>query len=647
MGYVLGFLPWIVYWILVGNVAFRTALLVALAVAALAVVVGRLRHERPKTLDVGSVVVFVLLTAVAFVVPDTVLERWIQPLGNAGLLLIVLAGLALRRPFVLDYATASVDAVTARTDGFRAITTAMTWLWAGLFAAMTVLSAIPPVVDGDATLLDADDTLSILCYWVAPFALMGIGGVISGAFPPWFSARSTEVDRRSAGAPAVVPQPAPAPDVTEGLVIEAPADSRHDEPFDVVVRGATQEVELTAEGVDLVGRPWRATAAFPAADALDLAATAPTSGDWDAADPAAPLWAMRFGAEGAVPDLFVPPVDPWRVTLTARSGTRSARRTATRRTAADGVEPTSVDVGGLRGTLVLPPGGGSGLPAVACFGGSEGGSDSQFAHAALLASRGFVALAAPWIPEPQGAGSIGEAIEEVPLERFATALDLLAGHAAVDRSRVAAMAVSRGSEGLLAAAAAGLGPRLSALVLVSPSSVTWQAVGGGGEVPDTASWARGGTPLPWQPLPSGALMPQIVRNDWSVRRDTAAHRPSLLRLRPAYEAGLARGVGAAAIPSERVPCPILCVSGDDDQLWPSGPMADALLARRHRDDDQHLHYRGAGHLIRLGTFPTDAPWTGGIAFGGTRAGLAAAQRDVTERVPAFLQRRTAVTPATT
>ena len=76
-------------------------------------------------------------------------------------------------------------------------------------------------------------------------------------------------------------------------------------------------------------------------------------------------------------------------------------------------------------------------------------------------------------------------------------------------------------------------------------------------------------------------------------------------------------------------------------------MADALLARRDRPDDAHLRCPGAGHLIRLGTFPTDAAWTGGTAFGGTRAGLAAAQRDATERVPAFLQRHTAAAPART
>ena len=47
-------------------------------------------------------------------------------------------------------------------------------------------------------------------------------------------------------------------------------------------------------------------------------------------------------------------------------------------------------------------------------------------------------------------------------------------------------------------------------------------------------------------------------------------------------------------------------------------------------------YDGAGHLIRLGVLPTDAPWTNGIAFGGTRKGLAHAQADATAEVLAFL-----------
>jgi pimeloyl-ACP methyl ester carboxylesterase len=186
------------------------------------------------------------------------------------------------------------------------------------------------------------------------------------------------------------------------------------------------------------------------------------------------------------------------------------------------------------------------------------------------------------------------------------------------------------------------------LVLVSPSSVTWQAIGSGGEVPDTASWTVDGRTVPWRPLPTGTLMPQLLHNAWRVHRDIAEHRPSLLRLRPAYAAGLAAGGADAEIAAERVTCPLLCLTGSDDQVWPSVEMTTVLLERRHRAGvggrDRHLTYTDAGHLIRLGVLPTDAPWTGGIAFGGTREGTADAQRGVTATVLEFLTDVAAPTP---
>ncbi|MDN5859832.1 MAG: hypothetical protein L0H84_14540, partial [Pseudonocardia sp.] len=284
------------------------------------------------------------------------------------------------------------------------------------------------------------------------------------------------------------------------------------------------------------------------------------------------------------------------------------------------------------GLLALPPGPApaGGWPAVACFGGSEGGFESQVGHAQLLASNGFAALAACWVAE-------GAPIASIPLERFTAAVGHLASHPEVDAERVAAMAVSRGAEGLLSAACAGQ-VSCRGLVLVSPSSVTWQAIGADGEIPDTPSWTLDGAPVPWLPVPSGALMPQLVRNAWRVQRDAAAHVPTLLRLRPAYEAGFAaaRDSADARIPAERAGCPLLVLSGTEDEIWPSGPMADALLGRRVDPADSHLSLPGAGHLIRLGVLPTDAQWTGGIAMGGTRGGQAVAQRGAIQDVLAFL-----------
>jgi alpha-beta hydrolase superfamily lysophospholipase len=681
VGIVIGFIPWIVYWILVGNIPFTTAVTVAFAVTLLIQIALRIRKQPMRTLDVGNLIVFALLMIAAYVVPDDVLERWLQPLSSLGLLLIALVGVLIGKPFVREYAESSVDAATAKTQGFRTITTAMTWMWVGAFAVMFASAMISPIVDGNATILDMDDTLSIVCYWVVPFTVLGLAGAVSAAFPPWFDKKSAEVDHRgSQEAPVVAHQPPPAADL-DGLTITAPADSRFDEPFAVTVAGSRpgSQLQVTTTGTDLFGRTWRSTAAFtvPSDGVLDVASAAPQrldgqDPDWTGTDGTAPIWAMRFDDPGSTPEMFVPPAEPWQLTIDATevgavagsgSGRADAgrpaagRRTVLRRTGAADLHYEPAKVGDLPGMLLLPGGRrpDAGWPAVACFGGSEGGFESQLSNAAVLASHGFAVLAQAWISEADA----GESVSEVPLERFATALTTLAQHDGVDGTRLGAMAISRGSEGLLAAVAHGLTPTLTGLVLVSPSAVTWQALGGGGEVPDTSSWTVGGSPLPWMPLSSGVLMRQIVHNAWTVGRDISRKRPTLLRLRAAYETSLiqaglldkhgrpadpAGGNGAGAHPAVidtvAVRAPLLLITGKADALWPGEPMARMIAAQRRAAGVDHQDrleiYDGAGHLIRLGVLPTDAAWTNGIAFGGTREGLAQAQAGATARVAAFL-----------
>src|SRR5690348_12736059 len=100
-GWVVGFAPWIVYWILVGNVAFETAVLVALGVSVVINVVALLRHERPKVLEIGSTIAFAVFVVVALVGDGAFLSRWIQPLGNGALFLIVLVSVLVKKPFTL------------------------------------------------------------------------------------------------------------------------------------------------------------------------------------------------------------------------------------------------------------------------------------------------------------------------------------------------------------------------------------------------------------------------------------------------------------------------------------------------------------------------------------------------------------------
>jgi hypothetical protein len=81
------------------------------------------------------------------------------------------------------------------------ITTGMTWLWIAVFAGMTASSLVPPLVDGAATVQDSDQVLSVVCYWVVPFTLTGLGGLASALCRPRGAARRARL-RRIPGIPA-------------------------------------------------------------------------------------------------------------------------------------------------------------------------------------------------------------------------------------------------------------------------------------------------------------------------------------------------------------------------------------------------------------------------------------------------------------
>ena len=79
-------------------------------------------------------------------------------------------------------------------------------------------------------------------------------------------------------------------------------------------------------------------------------------------------------------------------------------------------------------------------------------------------------------------------------------------------------------------------------------------------------------------------------------------------------------------------------------MWPSGEMAEAVVARRGNGADRHVRFTGAGHLVRLAVLPIDAQWTGGIVLGGDRAPQAAAQRAAIAVVTEFLSPVTTAAP---
>ncbi len=197
MGILLGFAPWIVYWVLVGNVPFHTAVLVALAIAVLAFVIGRVRGAPGRTLEIGSVATFLVLTGLTFTLSQSFMERWIQPLSTAGIFLVALTGVLIGRPFVREFAEVDQPKEVIESDVFRRITAVLTWIWVAAFAGMTVSSAIPPIVYGDATILDTKTPLSFVCYWVVPFSLLGLAALASRILPERMAPPQEEIVRKT------------------------------------------------------------------------------------------------------------------------------------------------------------------------------------------------------------------------------------------------------------------------------------------------------------------------------------------------------------------------------------------------------------------------------------------------------------------
>jgi hypothetical protein len=197
VGILFGFTPWIVYWVLVGNVPFLVAALVALAIAVAGLVAGRATRTLGQTLEIGAVGTFLVLTALTLVLSQSFIERWAEPLSNAGIFLVAVTGMLIGKPFVHEFVAAGQPAGVVESDLFGQIITRLTWIWIAVFGAMTVSSSIPPIVQRDATILDARTPLSFVCYWVIPFSLFGLGALASKILPDLMTAGAGDIVRKT------------------------------------------------------------------------------------------------------------------------------------------------------------------------------------------------------------------------------------------------------------------------------------------------------------------------------------------------------------------------------------------------------------------------------------------------------------------
>jgi len=184
VGLLVGFAPWIVYWVLVGNVPFLLAVLVSLALSVAGMFIGRVKKLPGFTFEIGTLGTFFLLTVLTLTVSRAFLERWLTPLSYVGIFLVVLIGVLIGRPFIREFAAIVQPEEVTNTALYLRITTLLTWIWVVAYAGMTASAAVPPILQGDdATLLDTEGASSFVFYWVIPFSLMGIAAIVTRILP--------------------------------------------------------------------------------------------------------------------------------------------------------------------------------------------------------------------------------------------------------------------------------------------------------------------------------------------------------------------------------------------------------------------------------------------------------------------------------
>jgi len=389
-------------------------------------------------------------------------------------------------------------------------------------------------------------------------------------------------------------QPSLSPQLTPRIVVDQPV-ALYDAPLSIALEGFAPRTRVTVTATFQVAEatPWRSGAAFIADDGgrVDVTRQAPVAGTWEGVSPMGLFWSAT-----PVPGKWRPAPPDWVMwSSVARlhaeaPGAAPAELTVERRLAGAGVSRRLVREAGVVGTLFLPPGDGP-HRAVIVLGGSDGGISEH--RAALVASHDYAALSLAYF----GTTDLPSELVNVPVEYFEHAVSWMRRQPWLQDGFLAVWGASRGGE--LALLLGATIPAINAVIAYVASGVLHGPFEPH-DPPDTPPcWTSGGQPLPYLQEHNATDDPTSV----DYTKAPVAESPRYLsQLRDV------NAVERATIPVERTHGPILLVSGQDDQIWPSSILAEIAIRRLqqhgHTYPFRHLSYEGAGHAIYIPYSPT-------------------------------------------
>jgi pimeloyl-ACP methyl ester carboxylesterase len=239
-------------------------------------------------------------------------------------------------------------------------------------------------------------------------------------------------------------------------------------------------------------------------------------------------------------------------------------------------------------------------PLIILLHGSDGGMGMTNGWSEAFHWNGFHVLGMTYF-DKTGRYSIPTQLTNIRLESFAEELDqYLKVHGdVIDKDQIGIFGVSKGGE--LALLLGSLYPQFKFVVAMVPSHVVFQS--SAISPVHHSSWTLDGIEVPFVPFPFPndslktlkcvlSLMTSVISQQWVSCTD----------MHIAAMAGI-NALERTGIKVERINGPVVFVSGDADQYWPSALMSEMAQARLNRTGFAHpyLHLAFRGDHFAYGT----------------------------------------------
>ena len=172
-----GLSPWIVYSLVAGPSRLEVSALAALGLAVTFFLIGRMRGQGVKLLELFDIVFFAGTAIFVFVASDSThhwLELWGGEVANVALVVFALGSIAVRQPFTLQYAKESAPKEMWTNPVFLHVNYVLTWVWAVAF----IIGAASGFY-GDAVL---DNSNNMWTGWVIQTAAL----IVAAQFTAWY-----------------------------------------------------------------------------------------------------------------------------------------------------------------------------------------------------------------------------------------------------------------------------------------------------------------------------------------------------------------------------------------------------------------------------------------------------------------------------